>query len=83
MNERTKASISAAVVLMVNFAALFGVSLDYELWFNGLCAIAMLAASVWGIWKNHNFTLAAAKAQLVLNQLKNESRALKMKRKEG
>ncbi len=79
MNERTKAIISAAVVLAVNIAALFGVSMDYETWFNGLCAIAMLAASAWGIWKNHNFTWPAMQGQLVINQLKNEQRAMKVK----
>ena len=79
MDERTKAIISAIAVLIVNFAALWGVSLDYETWVNGLCAIAMLAASVWAIWKNHNFTVEAAQAQLVLNGLKNERKALEMK----
>lgn len=79
MDERTKAIISAIAVLIVNFAALWGVSLDYETWVNGLCAIAMLAASVWAIWKNHNFTVEAAQAQLVLNGLKNERKALELK----
>ena len=79
MDERTKAIISAIAVLIVNFAALWGVSLDYETWVNGLCAIAMLAASVWAIWKNHNFTVEAAQAQLVLNGLKNERKAIELK----
>jgi len=79
MDERTKAIISAIAVLIVNFAALWGVSLDYETWVNGLCAIAMLAASAWAIWKNHNFTPEAAQAQLVLNGLKNERKALELK----
>jgi hypothetical protein len=39
----------------------------------------MLAASAWAIWKNHNFTVEAAQAQLVLNGLKNERKALELK----
>jgi uncharacterized membrane protein len=70
MNEKTKAIISAIVVLIANLAALWGVSIDQNVWIDGLCAIVMLVSSVWAIWKNHNFTPEAAEAQKVLDGLK-------------
>lgn len=70
MNERTKAIISAIVVLVANIAALWGVSIDQGVWVNGVCAIVMLVSSIWAIWKNHNFTKEAAQAQKVLDDLK-------------
>ena len=78
MNERTKAIISAIVVLVANIAALWGVSIDQGVWVNGLCAVVMLISSIWAIWKNHNFTRAAQQGQLVTNRLKNEEKALKL-----
>ena len=70
MDERTKAIISAIVILAVNIAAMFGVTLDAGIWFNGLCAIVMLVTNIYAIWKNHNFTPQAAQAQAYLNDLK-------------
>lgn len=75
MDERTKAIISAIVVLIANLAALWGVSIDQGVWVNGLCAIVMLVSSIWAIWKNHNFTSEAAQAQEVLNNLKSAKHA--------
>lgn len=72
MSEKIKAIISAAVVLVANVAALWGVSIDTNVWINGLCAIAMLVATIWGIWHNHNFTPEAAQAQELLDKLKAE-----------
>lgn len=72
MDERTKAIISAIVILIVNIAAMFGVSLDANVWFSGLCAIVMLATNIYAIWKNHNFTSEAAEAQAYLDNLKAE-----------
>ena len=70
MDERTKAIISAIVILAVNIAAMFGVSLDANVWFSGLCAIVMLVTNIYAIWKNHNFTPEAQEAQRVLDDLK-------------
>ena len=75
MDERTKAIISAAVVLIANLLALWEVSIDQAVWVNGLCAIVTLAASIWAIWKNHSFTPEAIKAQKYLEQLKAEKEA--------
>lgn len=77
MNERTKAIISAAIIIVVNVAAIYGISLDQGMLFNAVCAIADLVALLWAIWKNHNFTFAAAQGQLVVDRIKNEQRALK------
>jgi hypothetical protein len=76
MSERTKAIISAIVVLVANVAALWGVSIDQGVWVNGLCAIVMLVSSIYAIWKNHNFSYAAQQGQLVTNRIKNEKIAL-------
>ena len=78
MDERTKAIISAIVVLVANIAALWGVSIDQGVWVNGLCAIVMLVSSIWAIWKNHNFSFAAQQGQLVTNTIKNEQKAEQM-----
>ena len=70
MNERVKAIISAVVVLAVNIAAMYGISINAELWVNGLCAVVALVADIYAIWKNHNFTPEAQEAQKVLDELK-------------
>ena len=77
MEEKTKAIISAIVVLIANLAALWGVSIDQGVWVNGLCAIVMLVSSIWAIWKNHNFTFAAQQGQLVTDELKAKEKAEK------
>lgn len=81
MSERTKAIISAAVVIIVNVAAIYGISLDQGMLVNALCAIADLVAMLWAIWKNHNFTFAAAQGQMVVDKIKAEQKALKLKEK--
>ena len=78
MEEKTKAIISAIVVLIANLAALWGVSIDQGVWVNGLCAIVMLVSSIWAIWKNHNFTFAARQGQLVTNRIKAKEKAVKL-----
>jgi uncharacterized membrane protein len=79
MDERVKAIISAAAVLIVNGVSFWGISLDVNELTNALFAIAMLVSTVWGIWKNHNFTVAAQQGQLVTNRIKNEQRAIELK----
>lgn len=70
--ERIKAIVSAVVVLVVNVAALLGYNLDADVTHQVLLVIVMLAATGWAIWKNHNFTDAAAEAQRYLDELKGE-----------
>lgn len=71
MDERIKAIISAAVVIIVNVAALCGFDLgDGMNLQNALLAIAALVSWIWAIWKNHNFTDAAAEGQKVVDAIK-------------
>lgn len=71
MNERIKAIISAAVVIVVNVAALAGFDLgDGATLQNALLAIAAMVSWAWAIWKNHNFTDAAAEGQKVVDAIK-------------
>lgn len=73
MDEKTKAAVSAAILLAVNLLALFGVSLDLGLVTNVVFGLVTIATTVYAAWKNHNFTPEAAEAQRVLDGLK-ESR---------
>lgn len=77
IDERIKAIVSAAAIIIVNVAALFfGITLDAGVITNAFLAIAMLVATIWGIWHNHNFTPEAAEAQQVLNGLKEAKKQL-------
>ena len=70
MDERTKAILSAIIVIVVNVAALLNISIDQDILVKALFGGADLIAMIWAIWKNHNFTLEAAQAQAYLNNLK-------------
>ena len=70
MDERTKAVVSAAIVLAVNIASLFGATLDLGMVQNVVFGIISIASTIYAIWKNHNFTDEAIDAQDYLNELK-------------
>ena len=70
MDERTKAIISATVILVVNVAALFGVNVSQDTLMSVSFGIAAIIADLYGIWKNHNFSPEAAQAQALLDSLK-------------
>lgn len=71
MNTETiKACVSALGVLIVAGAGMLGFDVDAGMVQNGLSILAFLAAFLWGIWKNHNFTEAAQVAQEYLDTLK-------------
>lgn len=72
MNERTKAIVSACVVLVVQVAGYFGLTLDAGMVQDGIIIICMIATCAYGIWKNHNFTEAAADAQRYLDALRHK-----------
>lgn len=74
MNERIKAVISAAIVLLVNICALYNVALDKGLVENVVFGAITIAATLYAAWKNHNFTAEAAQAQQYLEVLKERSR---------
>lgn len=68
--ERIKAIVSALVVLSVNIAAVLGFDLDADTTHSVLLLVLVIVATVWGCWKNHNLTKAAALAQAFLNAFK-------------
>ncbi len=70
MDEKTKATISAAIILAVNIAALFGVSLDQGMVANVVFGLITIVTTSYAAWKNHNFTPEAAQAQQLLDELK-------------
>lgn len=70
-SEKTKAAVSAVVILVINLAMyFFGVTLDANVIVEGIMGIILIAATLYGIWKNHNFTEAAALGQQVLDAVK-------------
>ena len=70
MDERTKAILSAAIVLIVNVVAMFNIHLDQGVLTDAVFGVAALIADIYAIWKNHNFTPEAAQAQAFLDGLK-------------
>lgn len=72
MDERVKATISAAVLLAVNILALFGVTLNLGVVQDVVFGAITIVATIYAAWKNHNFTPEAVEAQKVLDHLKSE-----------
>ena len=71
LDERWKAIIGAIAVIIVNAAALMGIDIEDGMTVeNALYSIAWLASLGWAIWKNFNFTLAAAQGQRVVDNAK-------------
>ena len=70
MDERIKAIISAGIIIIVNVLALFNIAINPDIIAKAAFGVAELIATIWAIWKNHNFTLEAAQAQGYLNNLK-------------
>lgn len=71
IDERWKAIFSAIGVIILNAAALMGIDLgDGATIQNVLLGCAWVASIAWAIWKNHNFTAAAAEGQRVVDAIK-------------
>lgn len=71
IDERWKAIFSAIGVIIVNAAALLGIDVgDGAQIQDVLLGLAWLASLAWAIWKNHNFTAAAAEGQRVVDAIK-------------
>jgi hypothetical protein len=71
IDERWKAIFSAIGVIIVNAAALMGIDLgDGANIQDVLLGCAWIASLAWAIWKNHNFTAAAAEGQRVVDAIK-------------
>ena len=81
--ERIKAIATIVVTAAVNIANVCGYAMDAEPIVNGVLSVISLIAIVYSWWFNQNVTDEAQQAQLVLNNLKNEKKALKQQKKEG
>ena len=84
MNKETlKAILTIIVTAAVNIANILGYALDMDTVLNAVLSVFSFACIVYSWWFNQNVTLEAQQAQLVLNQLKNEKRALKLRDKDA
>ena len=79
MDEKAKAILTIIVTAAVNIANVYGYAVDAEAWVNVALSVASAVTVLWSWWFNQNVTPEAQQAQLVLNNLKNERRALKMR----
>lgn len=70
--ERIKAVVSSVVVIAVAVCSALGLDVDGDALTNVICAALLVASTAYGCWKNHNFTEAAAGAQVYLDLLKGE-----------
>lgn len=64
------AVISAAVTLAAVVAGIFGLQFDENEAIEVLSSLAIVAAWIWAMWKNHNFTPEAKAAQRVLDAMR-------------
>ena len=71
IDERWKAIFSALGIIIVNAFALVGIDFgDGAQMQDALLGLAWIASLAWAIWKNHNFTRAAAEGQRVVDAIK-------------
>ena len=79
MDEKAKAILTIVVTAAVNIANVYGYAVDAEAWVNVALSVASAVTVLWSWWFNQNVTPEAQQAQLVLNNLKNERKALELK----
>jgi len=77
--ERIKAIATIVVTAVVNIANVMGYAMDADVWLNAVLSVLSAISIIYAWWKNQNITDEAQQAQLVLNQLKNERKALQQK----
>jgi uncharacterized membrane protein len=77
MNETVKAVISAIVVFACAIGGALGFDLASDTVLQVVSAVVFLAALVWGVWKNHNFTQAAQEGQQLVDEIKATAKAAK------
>lgn len=68
--EQIISIVRGLAILVVMVAGMFGLTIDEETGQTIAIGVAMVAILVYSLWKNHNFTAAAALAQRVLDLLK-------------
>ena len=81
--ERTKAVVTIVITALVNIANVYGYAVDAEMWVNAALSVLSAVTVLWSWWFNQNITEEAQAAQLVLNKLKNEKRAVKLKERDA
>lgn len=80
MNQETvKAILTIIVTAAVNVANILGYALDADAVVNAVLTVFSFVCIVYSWWFNQNVTPEAQQAQLVLNKLKNEKKAVQMK----
>lgn len=71
MNKETiKAIVNTIVVVAVTVLSAFGINIDGDMLVNVLCAIVLVGATIYGCYKNHNFSKAAQEGQLLIDEIK-------------
>ena len=84
MNQETvKAILTIVVTAAVNIANILGYAMDADAVVNAVLTIFSFACIVYSWWFNQNVTEQAQAAQIVLNKLKNEKKAVKMRERDA
>lgn len=79
MGERTKAIITIVITAVLNIANLYGFAVDAGAVVNAVLTVLSFICIAWSWWKNQNVTTEAQTAQIYLNKLKLEKKAVKFK----
>lgn len=79
MGERTKAIITIVITAVLNIANLYGFAIDAGAVVNAVLTVLSFICIAWSWWKNQNVTQEAQTAQIYLNKLKLEKKAVKFK----
>lgn len=79
MGERTKAIITIVITAVLNIANLYGFAVDAGAVVNAVLTVLSFICIAWSWWKNQNVTTEAQTAQIYLNKLKLEKKAVRFK----
>lgn len=79
MGERTKAIITIVITAVLNIANLYGFAVDAGAVVNAVLTVLSFICIAWSWWKNQNVTQEAQTAQIYLNKLKLEKKAVKFR----
>ena len=79
MSERTKAIITIVITAVLNIANLYGFAVDAGAVVNAVLTVLSFICIAWSWWKNQNVTTEAQTAQIYLNKLKLEKKAVKFR----
>lgn len=71
--EQQKAFVTAAVTVIIQIAAIFGLTLDEATLSTIIGAVITLVTTAYAIWHNYNFTEAAGEGQKVTDMKKAEA----------